>query len=558
MDFVINPGTPAKILAVLLLSLLRVAGFSQISPGDLSSAHAQLEGMGNCTLCHSLGKNVANENCLSCHTELRSRMGARTGFHGSLGGHQCVECHKEHHGRDFSLVRFDPKSFNHSSIGFKLEGKHTQQKCDKCHNRVNIKAKDVLRNQAMLDAGTYQGLSADCLSCHVDAHRGQLSTRCLACHTLDSWKPASRYDHKMAKFQLTGKHTKVECAKCHSRSLEDGKTTKFVGLSFSTCAGCHKDPHGGKFQKPCEGCHATTDWHDGAAKNFDHAKTQFPLRGKHASLRCELCHSPSRTETPGGFHINRFQRCSDCHADQHRGQFASRADHGACESCHTDAGWKEGTMKGFDHAKTKFPLRGRHVQLQCAQCHDPSRSRSAQLIDIRRFERCMDCHADPHAGQFAGRPDGGKCESCHGEEGFLPPTFSFNDHEQIRFSLKGAHGAIPCAKCHPMGSIDGKRTRIFSLKGAVTCDRCHDDPHRGQFKAVMSNSCETCHIPKAWSDVTFAHERTRFPLMGKHQKVSCAQCHKLAEPGSQAGVWKYAGLPSRCIDCHTDKKKREP
>ena len=124
---------------------------AQSTPGELSAAHARFEGIKNCTLCHTLGKNVANDNCLSCHTELGARISSQVGFHARLQQKRCIECHKEHHGRMFSLVRFDTKSFNHSSVGYVLEGKHRLIECARCHRKENIKAKDVLRNTAMID-----------------------------------------------------------------------------------------------------------------------------------------------------------------------------------------------------------------------------------------------------------------------------------------------------------------------------------------------------------------------------------------------------------------------
>ncbi len=45
---------------------------AQISPGKLSKAHAHLEGVANCTQCHTLGKKVSNEKCMACHSENKS------------------------------------------------------------------------------------------------------------------------------------------------------------------------------------------------------------------------------------------------------------------------------------------------------------------------------------------------------------------------------------------------------------------------------------------------------------------------------------------------------
>ena len=56
--------------------------------------------------------------------------------HSVHGKRQCVECHKEHHGRSFRLVQFDQKSFDHTTIGFALEGKHRTLECATCHAAI--------------------------------------------------------------------------------------------------------------------------------------------------------------------------------------------------------------------------------------------------------------------------------------------------------------------------------------------------------------------------------------------------------------------------------------
>ena len=40
------------------------------SPGELSEKHAKYEGMGNCTLCHTVGSGVTDAKCLDCHDKL--------------------------------------------------------------------------------------------------------------------------------------------------------------------------------------------------------------------------------------------------------------------------------------------------------------------------------------------------------------------------------------------------------------------------------------------------------------------------------------------------------
>ncbi len=56
---------------------------------------------------------------------------------------QCVECHKDHFGKTFSMIKFDKKKFNHDETTYKLEGEHKKIECEKCHNNEKIKDEDI-------------------------------------------------------------------------------------------------------------------------------------------------------------------------------------------------------------------------------------------------------------------------------------------------------------------------------------------------------------------------------------------------------------------------------
>jgi hypothetical protein len=551
-----RPGPYSALLAFACLAILQTA-VAQISPGELSAAHASLEGIGNCTSCHELGKTVSNDKCLTCHTEIRSRIAAGTGYHGSFSSRRCVECHKEHNGKNFTLARFDARAFDHARIGFPLEGKHGQQECASCHARKFIKAQEILSDDKLRNAHTYLGLSRECKGCHDDPHRGQLSAQCQQCHTPDTWKSPSRFSHDAAKFRLTGKHTEVQCARCHPRVDADVASIRFVGLRYSTCSSCHADPHAGKFQKPCESCHATGGWKEGAARTFDHTTTRFLLRGKHAAVRCEKCHVPSRTPADGKpvqrFAVAKFQRCTDCHADPHRGEFAGRTDKGTCEGCHTEKGFAPSL---FVHATAQYVLRGKHERVPCEKCHlgrGERRPGTPPDFRIAKFRACADCHEDGHGGQFLRRADRGACESCHTVEGYLPPKYTAADHQQARFVLSGSHVAVPCAACHPAQSVKARSTRQFTTKEQSKCAGCHKDVHLNQFGTAKYGGCESCHATKSWQTLRYAHETTTFPLTGKHVGVACTKCH--AAPGTDANsrTLRFAATPSRCTDCHGEK-----
>ncbi len=564
-----TPGYSSTRPLVTLLSLVIAAAgtaMAQISPGELSSAHANLEGMSNCTSCHTLGKTVANSNCLACHTELRARISAGTGLHATYGQRNCTDCHKEHHGRNFSLIRLDRRSFDHGATGYRLEGKHATLDCERCHSRDHITAPDVRKNAALMSSQTFLGLSRTCASCHRDVHAGQLSQDCLSCHVYDAWKPVKGFNHDRARFLLTGRHIQVECAKCHKRPGGPESPMQFTKMEFSRCNSCHADPHAGKFTQPCDQCHTTAGWGEGAAKNFNHASTGFPLVGKHATVRCEQCHAPSRT-TGGNrvsFHITKFSQCNDCHADPHKGQFTRNPATATCAACHTEAGWKEGKAKVFDHNTTKFPLRGKHAALACARCHNGAPADTLRgtvgRVDIRSFAACSGCHRDPHRGQFAGRKDRGACESCHDERAFSPSLYSVAEHATTRFPLSGSHGALPCARCHAAIGASGIGSVQFSWKGDPKCGDCHKDAHKETFTGVSTTGCVLCHATEDWKKLIFVHDRTAFPLTGKHVTLPCVACHGpgVAQAGASTTRWRFKGTPARCADCHPQQPAPAP
>lgn len=541
----ISPGTTAGLL-VWLLAFIPGLSLAQISPGELSRAHQSLEGMAHCTACHSMGKTIADENCLTCHGELAARIKAGTGLHGQFAGRTCVSCHKEHHGRDFELVRLDRTSFDHRMTGFALGGRHRDLHCEQCHQPAKIRATDVRKNASLLASGTFLGLSTDCASCHRDPHQGKFGSTCTTCHSDAAWKPVTNFDHSRTRFPLTGRHATVECIACHRQETDTNSRRSVASLRFDDCSRCHRDVHAGRFDQRCATCHTTSGWQS-AQKAFDHARTRFPLRGAHARLQCRTCHDGSASPQPklaaGHVRLQHFDHCADCHRDPHRGQFADRPLGGACEECHTETSWDVRSIAGFNHASTRFPLRGKHKTVDCKGCHGASRDRTP-TIDLRHFEHCADCHQDPHAGQFVARSDRGACESCHTESGFLPPDYPVAAHSRSRFPLDGAHLAVACSRCHQQAQIRGVRVRMFRSTTLSTCSTCHQDIHHSAFTRWMENGCATCHATERWSLIRFQHAKTGFALQGKHGSVACGACH------NRRNVWQFAGTPRACASCH--------
>ncbi len=562
--FWLRAAYPAGFAVLFLLSLASVPTASaQISPGPLSRPHQSLNGATNCASCHKFGGQAALK-CLACHTEIATRLSTHKGLHATYNipagsSQECARCHSEHNGEDFPLIKWDVKTFNHRETGYTLEGKHTGLTCNKCHNASHISAADRPAIKIKDLSRTYLGLSTACGSCHEDAHKGRLGPTCQQCHNFEDWKKISiaQFDHSKTRYPLTGLHAQVQCAKCHTNG-PDGKP-QYTGIPFNQCSDCHKDPHRGSFAaQTCQSCHNTSGWKKVSAQSlnerFDHSKTKFPLEGKHASVDCTQCHANGDFKKPLV-----FQKCMDCHKpDPHSGQFAKRPDGGECASCHSVNGWKPSTFTVKEHALSTYPLQGGHARLQCAQCHIPKGKETLFRI---KFERCTDCHADKHAGQFAAAPYFNACDRCHNLEGYRPSTFSLAKHKQTRFVLTGGHIAVPCSDCHKESTQFQPKPAVIYHWGNLSCTSCHNDPHKGQFKDRMPQvradgmaaGCEACHTTKSWKELSgFDHSKTKFALLGAHRATACIDCHKPPNLEMKITNVDFKAAPTQCEDCHQD------
>jgi len=452
------------------------------------------------------------------------------------------------------MIRWDPtpKGFDHSKTEYLLDGKHSGITCRSCHNAQHISssARALLGNKDL--NRTYFGLSPSCITCHQDKHQGRFGTECKTCHSTVDWKAAKidqqSFDHSRTRYPLTGAHREVDCQKCHTAG-DDGKP-RFAGIQFAACSACHLDPHKGEFKQGCESCHTTATWKKSKfASTFDHSKTQFPLLGKHIEVPCLSCHKNPDFKSPIA-----HQACADCHKpDPHSGQFLKRPDGGRCESCHTVQGWIPTTFTAADHAKTAFPLAFPHQKVACAACHTPAGKDTRYKI---KFAQCIDCHKDEHQGQFAGAPWKNRCEQCHNGATFKTSNFTLAKHQASSFPLTGGHMAVACNDCHK--PLAGSTVALYHFN-KLSCTTCHEDIHKGQFAERMAQrdstgkalGCEICHSTKGWNDIVkFDHSRTRFPLVGSHRAVACADCHKPPNMELTLVHVQFKKAPMACSECH--------
>ncbi len=163
---------------------LHLVACSEFSPGDLTEAHASLEGSHNCARCHSPGEPMGDAKCLGCHSVVAELVRADRGYHASseAKNRRCLECHSEHHGRGFQIVHFNPEEFDHGLAKYRLQGKHRNLSCTRCH-----KAEFISDEKLKKKSGTYLGLERRCLSCHDGYHEDDTGEDCLECHSFDSF-----------------------------------------------------------------------------------------------------------------------------------------------------------------------------------------------------------------------------------------------------------------------------------------------------------------------------------------------------------------------------------
>lgn len=61
--------------------------------------------------------------------------------------------------------------------------------------------------------------------------------------------------------------------------------------------------------------------------------------------------------------------------------------------------------------------------------------------------------------------------------------------------------------------------------------------------APQTTACAACHSTSSWSETRFNHEKTGFPLVGKHASTGCKACHPVDFQRS---------VPASCSGCHLD------
>jgi len=468
----------------------------------LTLGHSQA----TCADCHAdgvyRGKPLA---CFSCHQPDYDAVLAPNHRAANLPT-DCTQCH--------TTAGFSGAAFDHGITRFPLTGGHLAASCLDCHAD-----------------GVYGGRSMACFSCHQPDYEAvkapdhvatSLPTDCTQCHSTGGWSGAS-FDHGTTQFPLTGAHLATTCQDCHADGVYRGKPVACLSCHQPDFAATAAPPHQAlSFPADCLQCHTTVGWTGGS---FDHATTQFPLTGSHGAVSCLDCHAD-------GIYRGRSTACFTCHQPDYDGTL--QPDHRAaalptdCTLCHSTGAWGN-TL--FNHASTRFPLTGAHVQATCASCHTNNTYAGTPTT-------CASCHqADYNATRAPNHAASNlptDCIQCHSTATWGGGSFN---HATTNFPLTGAHLATTCLECHGDGVYSGKPT---------SCVSCHQQDYNGTTAPNHQASgfppdCLACHTTTRWPSAVFQHSTTQFPLTGAHLAVTCQDCHA-------DGV--YRGKPTACMTCH--------
>jgi len=408
-----------------------------------------------------------------------------------------------------------------------LGEKVSNDKCLECHTYLKER---IDQNKGYHVSSEVRGF--DCFKCHSDHHGRKFEMIRFDTET---------FNHDLTGYELSGAHANKMCRDCHkpefivNKDIRERKNT-FLGLQ-TDCLSCHTDFHQETLGVDCASCHDFKTFKP--ASRFNHDEAKFTLKGKHRNIECIKCH---KIEIRNGQEFQQFTgiefgSCTNCHKDIHNNKFGQN-----CVQCHSEESFH--IIKGlsnFDHSKTDYPLEGKHIYVDCKECHKSNYTNPIQT------GKCTNCHIDYHKKQFVKQGISPDCSECHTVNGFSNSLYTLQAHNESQFPLQGAHLATPCFVCH-------KKTERWEFRDiGIKCIDCHDNVHKTFIseKFYPEATCESCHNESRWSTVKFEHSTTEFELKGKHKEQSCRDCHFRKD---ESGVvhQQFSNLGTQCTSCHKD------
>jgi hypothetical protein len=431
------------------------------------------------------------------------------------------------------------------------QSEHRGLGCKACHQptmvvRTQMALTQILENPDEIHTHAEVPNSV-CADCHIRGNPGK-------------WRQiAASAGHRVHMESQDPSLRGLNCVQCHSSGIHEFAATD------RTCAqsGCHETTEVrlgkmGQLTIHCASCHdfnapvASTVPADTLAIALRPQREQclschamrtmmhdFPANDPHQAA-CGACHDPHQQTTPaqavescavGGCHsrvdtVSTFHRglapgtlanCTACHAAH---EFRAPTE---CAQCHRDIYGHAPLAVARPGRPTADAIRFQHSQhrnVECAACHDTSRTHGA--VTLTTFAECRDCHHQA--------PVATQCTRCHQQAELRRP---YRLPQLVRIAGRAAqsrqlpfdhaqHTRESCNACHAPGPAQSAAD--------VSCTSCHEQHHRPEA------NCRACHQTPSPQ----AH------TMASHQTCTGAGCHS---PSPLRGVPRTRQV---CLSCHTD------
>jgi hypothetical protein len=394
-----------------------------------------------------------------------------------------------------------------------------------------------------------------CADCHTGDQYSGLPTACVACHQAD--EPPNHYP--------------ADCSSCHTPDSWQAVTFSHSAFNTSDCVSCHiQEKPANHYNGQCSACHTNAAW---TPASFNHAATGatncISCHSKvappnHYQGQCSACHNVNAWK-PATFNHGAVGAtdCFSCHSsDKPANHFG-----GQCSACHSTNKWKPAT---FNHGAVgatdcvschSSDKPANHFSGQCSACHSTNKWKPASFDHSLVSNDCASCHnSDKPANHFSGQ-----CSNCHNTNAWEPANF---DHSQVsndciscHLSDKpGNHFDGQCSNCHNTNAWEPANFDHSQITN--NCVSCHLDDAPGQH---FTSECSQCHNTNNWGNVNLTHT---FPIGHKNADGKCQKCHP-----SLTAAWScdschplgqmiehHEGIPDiagRCLECHWDGKTHD-
>jgi Class III cytochrome C family len=420
--------------------LFSSAGVSHMSPGDLSQAHSAWNQRG-CQECHAAGAvlrpdavgGLSSRNVLAVNSQCNTKCHSVTDHFADstkaevLEKESCTLCHREHAGKEFSLVQLADSS------------------CRRCHSNIEASTKE--------HAATSRGLASLNVTSFSD-EKGHPSFKSLKLDPgtikfshiqhMRPGQPMTPNDRSAKSFGQIGAEfrqqyaggaafeldtlVQLDCRSCHEPDtdvpgLENQMTSDAIRSNLAFPSSSHRSYKPIDFKKHCVACHDL----DGVTHGLNREQTAQSAAKLIPFRQWELLRSRSQEASTATLNEDDLKQ-------REMRLMQLLTDESSCQKCHSLAPKESihivqpSQIPSLWLKAAEFP-HGQHLMMHCQECHpQPFAKASTATIDskaeaavvmIRDIESCRQCHIGD-ASRRANQSAKGKkfvasadCVDCH-------------------------------------------------------------------------------------------------------------------------------------------------